>query len=54
MAVSTEVDIPFVLHPVTPREIYDRWTSCRDAARSLSKDGRVDAEVAKLQEALVR
>lgn len=50
--VRAEVDIPFVLHPVTPREIYDRWTSCRDAARSLRKDGHVDAAVERLQEAL--
>jgi hypothetical protein len=50
--LSAEVDIPCVLHPVTQREIYDCWTSCRDAARSLRKDGRVDASVAKLQEAL--
>jgi len=53
VAVTTEVAVPFVLHPTTRKEIYDSWMSHREAARILRKNGKMDAGVGELQSALV-
>lgn len=53
VAVSTEVDISFVLHPKTPAEIYGSWTSHRETAKALRRSGKVDQAVGELQEGMV-
>jgi TonB family protein len=52
VAVTTDVDVPFSLHPTTQKEIYDSWMSHLKAATQLRKDEKVDAALAELQQAL--
>jgi TonB family protein len=52
VAVTTEVAVPFVLHPVTPKEIYDSWQQHLETARQLRKDVSVEAALGELNLAL--
>jgi TonB family protein len=52
VSVTTEVTIPFALHPTTQKEIYDHRMLHLETARQLRGDGKVDAAFGELQEAL--
>jgi TonB family protein len=52
VVVTTEVDIPFDLHPTTLRDIYDNWMSHLNAATQLRQDGKIEAALGELQRAL--
>jgi len=52
VAVTTDIAIPFALHPTTQREIYDSWMLHLETARQLRKNGSVDAALGELQLAL--
>lgn len=49
VAVTTNVNIPFELHPV---DVYKVWMAHRDTARRLRKDGRMDTALDELRKAL--
>lgn len=49
VAVTTNVNIPFELHPV---DVYKVWMAHRDTARRLRKDGRTDIALDELRKAL--
>src|ERR1700730_17029220 len=52
VVVTTEVTVPFLLHPTTKKEVYDRWRLHVETAMQLRQDGRVDAALGELQQAL--
>jgi TonB family protein len=52
VVVTTEVTVPFLLHPTTKKEVYDRWRLHVETAKQLRQDGRVDAALGELQQAL--
>jgi TonB family protein len=52
VVVTTEVTVPFALHPKTREEIYDGWLLHLENARQLRRNGSVDAALGELQQAL--
>jgi TonB family protein len=49
VAVTTDIDVPFELHPI---DTYGDWKAHRDAARQMCKDGRMETALEELQKAL--
>lgn len=52
VAVTTDIAVPFTLHPTTQREVNDSWVLHLETAKRLRKNGNVDAALGELQLAL--
>jgi TonB family protein len=52
VVVTTEVTVPFALHPTTKKEVYDSWRLHVETAELLRQEGWVDAALGELQQAL--